>query len=671
MALDPKYLTDGLSTVEGGMDSGKAPVLLQNNQLAYSVNVSLRGGFLKPRARLQKLSLTFPSDIVALRAKSGRFQVAGYYKPDVGPACLLASIGGRQFRYNVATDQSVQEITITYNTQTSANFVPPAIGANVTITVVSTGRLSQGATILVNGKNYTVQTIISPTQVAIKNVDDDGSVNPVPSGSQVVSYDPNPSTIEQAWEVQAEKWWVLRDGQSIPFIYDGASSRRAASNVPVASGREIGPGRMMAYVNGRIWGALTDERSFRAGDLVYSNSGTAAENKRDAVLKETENTFLNGGGDFTTPTSAGGINAMRGMATLDTSLGQGPLQILTPKISFSVNSPIDRTIWQALENPIQTVSNITNGGLSHYGAILVNGDLIYRAMDGIRSLILARRDFKTWGNTPVSREMNRVIERDEETLLKFCSATVFNNRLLITAAPYRTSHGVCHKAWISMDFDLASSLKQKADPIYEGIGVGLNILQIVSGEFKDEERCFMFCLNAEQEIEVYEYTKNDEFDRQEPNGTDIPISWIFETAALKFNSGIHPQPKILKQLSNLELEVNNLKGRVRFKVYWKPDNYPCWILWKEFEECATYKSCDLDPLTGCQDTANYKPQFRPKLSLGEPPEYYDPTNNGRLLTLGYTFQFRFEISGMVEIKDITVKALEKFETHFGSPVESV
>lgn len=662
---DPKRFVDGLSTVEGGTDTGKSPSLLLNNQLSYAVNVDIRGGFLKPRPGLRRVDLVYPDTIVEERQKSGRWQVAGYYKPDTGPETILASIGGRQFRFNVSTDNTVQEITISNQTTTTANFVPPAIDAAVTFPIASTAGIGVGSVILVNGKNYRVDIILG-LNITATNIDDDGSVNPVPSGSVVVFYDPNPSNREQAWEVQAEKWWILRDGISVPFIYNGASSRRANSNSPVPQ-KEIGPGRMMAYGMGRIWGALTDDRSFRAGDLVFGSSGTAAEQKRDAVLHETENAFLNGGGDFTTPMSSGEIVAMRFVATLDSSLGQGPLQVLTPNTIFSVNSPLDRTVWAALENPIQTISLISYGGLSHYSSILVNGDMMYRGLDGIRSLILARREFATWGNTPISREMNRVIQKDDQSLLRFSSAVVFANRLMMTASPLRTSHGIIHRGWIVLDFDLLSSMGQKAAPVYAGIWIGLNILQILKGEFEKVERCYAFALNYEQEIELYEITKDDRFDHQTQYGPDVPISWIFETAAFRFQTSHFPETRVLKRLNNLELELAEVTGTVQFKAYWRPDNYPCWIPWKEWTICAEYKECDLDPITGCLTPRNYKPQFRPRIDLGQPPNTCDEIT-GRLLRDGYTFQIRMEISGYCEIRNLQVVAEERMETQFGKPV---
>ncbi len=662
-----KEFIDGFSVVDGGVDTGKAPILLKQNQLSYGVNIDLRGGFIRPRAGLRKVELTFGgNDVLELRQKTGRWQVGWYFKPDNGPAVLLASIGGRQFRFNVATDRSVQEITISYQTTTTVDFIVPPETFNVNITVVDASKLSIGAIVLINGKNYTVEAIVG-LLVTVKNIDDDGTINPVVTGATVISYDPNPSTREQAWGIQAEMFAILQDGQSLPWIYDGSSARRAASNLPVPQ-KEIGPGRMMDYVMGRIWYALPDERSFRATDLVGGTSGTAQYNKRDSILKETENTYLNGGGDFTTPNSSGPIRGIKGVATLDSSLGQGPVQILTPNTTFSVNSPLDRTTWQNLENPIQTISLISNGALSHYGSILVNGDLIYRSLEGIRSLILARREFNGWGNTPMSREMNRVLNLDDQSLLKFSNAVVFNNRLLMTTSPFRTSHGVIHRALVALDFDLSSSMGQKSQAVYEGILTGLNVLQIVQGEFEGVERCFIFTLNHEQEIELYELSKDLKFDRQTQYGDDIPISMIFETASFRFNSALPPdEPKILKKLNSMEIEIANLQGNVHFKAYYRPDNYPCWIPWREWDECATYKDCSMDPLTGCMSLNNFKPQFRPRMTLGEPDNACDPITN-RPLRHGYSFQVRMEISGQCEVRSLTLKSEKKMEPPFAPDI---
>lgn len=656
---DSDYLRDGFSSALGGVDTSKNPCLLTPDQLSFTINCDMRGGFLKPRAGILNTGLVFPNDLVEDRFKSGRFQAGDYFAPDTGPQCLVASIGGRQFRINVGSDNSVQEITITNQITTTANFVPPAIGANVSVSVTTTDVLAPGSVIQVNGFDYLVLAISSPLIVVLQNVDDPGTTNPVPSGSAVVFYDPNSALIPKAWFQQAESWMILNDGSSLPWIYDGASARRS---VPAAG--EIRTGRMMAYGMGRLWYGLPDKRSFRAGDLVGSSSGTPALNYRDAVLHETQNTYLTNG-DFFTPAVSGGITAMRFIAIPDTSFGQGPLLVFTPNQIFSINCPLDATVWQTLENPIQTISFISYGGLSQYGTILVNGDVMFRSLDGFRSYILARRDFTTWGNTPISREMDRVLKYDDSKLLGDCSEVLFNNRLLATCSPVNTQHGTYHRGWLTLDFDLISSMAGKAPPVWESLNVGLNILQLVKGDFNGVERCFAFALNYEQEVEVWELTKDEKFDHQANSQLDQPIHWVFETRAFGFGTSVFPQRRVLKNLQNLEMEIDNLIGNVNFKVYFKPDNHPCWIFWKEFSECSVYKDCDFDPLTGCQTTKEYQPQYRHRLSIGQPPSTCDTITN-KQYRLGYQFQVRIEVEGYCEIKNLTVTAEPKEESLFGN-----
>jgi hypothetical protein len=220
---------------------------------------------------------------------------------------------------------------------------------------------------------------------------------------------------------------------------DGNLSLATPQNL-VYQTTELPAGRMGTYGRGRNWMALTDGKHFIASDIVNGASGTAVYGFEDAVLSVTENDFLAGGGTFVVPGQVGDIRAMIFTAQLDTSQGQGPLAVLTPKVVFSCDAPVDRTTWQNLTNPILTESIKANGGLSHYGTINVNSDVIYRAIDGDRSYIIGRREFDKWGNVPISREVD-FINSDNPQLLNFCSKIEFDNRGSSTGQPWRLSHG--------------------------------------------------------------------------------------------------------------------------------------------------------------------------------------------------------------------------------------
>ena len=459
--------------------------------------------------------------------------------------------------------------------------------------------------------------------------------------------DYNANNLEMAWMTQAEDFLIVQDNQMKALIYDGASTRRA-------KGDEVPVGNVITYGMGRVWTAMQDGKSFVGGDLVYSSSGTGTYNRRDAVLKFTENTFLNEGGAFTVPNNSGRINAMRFISNLDTSLGQGPLQVFTQSAAFSVNAPFDRTTWKDLQYPIQTISLEVYGATGQDNTITINGDLWYRSFDGVRSFIVARRDFGTWGNVPMSSEMDRVLNFDDQSLLRFGSAVVFDNRLLMTTSPMRVQgHGVAHRGLVVVDFDLISSMGQRSDPAWDGLWTGVRILQIVKGRFSSGERCFAFVLNADNEIELWEISKTDRFD----NGTGR-IQWFIETPSYGFNT-----PYELKRLSTGDLFVDRLAGQVDFDIKFKPNQHPAWIAWDTWNECAKFEDCG-DDTARCPVPREYREQYRSKKRFVTPTDDCDPLTSTPYRN-GYEFQSLITVTGYARIKQMRLHADWQEESSVG------
>jgi hypothetical protein len=404
----------------------------------------------------------------------------------------------------------------------------------------------------------------------------------------------------------------------------------------------------MCYVNGRIWYSLPNGFSFRATDIVYGD-GTRA-----SVLKETENTFLNEGGDFAVPSDSGGITAMAVPGNPDTSLGQGPLLVFTPRYVFSIQAPVDRDAWKNLNYPIQAISLLTSGALGSRSAITVNGDVFYRAVDGVRSFIIARRSFNDWGNTPISNEVLNVIENDQTNLLWASSAVVFDNRLLMTSQPRYDSEGVVHKALAVLDFDLITSMRKKFPPAWAGIWTGLNVLQLVKTENAYGDRCFAIARGSDDTIQLWEITKSDKFDYNLTDGKK-EIEWLVQTRAYNFEV-----PFGLKRLDSGDLFIDQLEGDVSFNVTYRPDQYPGWIEWTDFSECATTTQClDLCPLT------NFKPQYRPKMRFPTPS---DAPCNETISTPArnlYEAQVMLSIIGYCRIKSLRVHAYDVQEPSVG------
>lgn len=603
-------LLDGSTSWENGVDTYKVPSRVQRNQLCLSVNNSLSQEVIAPRMAWRQIPLAF-------------------YEADVNGV--------------LTPDAAAQTAFETGLFQGFTGYVPDSGPAHL---VFSVSGLLFRVDALTNGRSQ-----------------------------QLVIPESRPTQRPFAYFCQAELFMVIQDGQSKPLIYDGASVR--VSDVAGTSGtdadglplKEVPVGTVMAYSGGRLWVALPDGHSFVAGDGVYGPTGTATYQRRDAVLRFTENQVIAEGGAFAVPSNMGPIRAMAAMANLDTSLGQGPLQVFTPSGCFSVNAPFDRTAWQLVSYPIETVSLLDQGSVSQRATQLVNGDVWYRSLDGIRSFLIARRDFGTWGNRAMSYEVVRHLKNDDVNLLEYGSAAVFNNRLLMTCSPQpQQGQGVYHQGVVVLNFSPVTSILASNPPIWEGMWTGHDILQIASVESQGVTRCFAAVLAPEdnggvRRIQVWELQRSPGPD-VDGYGVEQRKTRALETSALDFSptkSSEYEQ----KLLEGAEFWVSDVSGIVDFTLYFKPDDHPCWITWKHWQMCASTSACASDAVAGCVSVLNKKPQYRPRIGALRPPES-TIGYTGAPARLGYTFQFRLEIIGEATVTAMRFLANRITEPMFGS-----
>ena len=529
--------------------------------------------------------------VAAVSANSLQITLASSLPPNIGALVYFDTSKGGKF--NIAILPST----------TSGGFTAPGVGSTVPIT----------------------STIQFPTQIAVPTAVFIGNARYV-----VNSYNNNISNQVIATFVDTVPSTLPIPPLVSPVPVATLNPIVAGNTVTSAfSGNELPPGKMGVYGLGRNWVCLPDGRSFIASDIVGGSSGTALYNFRDAVLRVTENIKLVGGGAFVVPGNIGEISAMQFVATLDVSLGQGPLQILTPELSFSCQAPVDRTAWATVTNPILTESLITNGGLGQDCSVLANGDLLFRSIDGIRSLILGRRDFATWGNVPISREVNEILSQDDPQLLPFASAIVFDNRLLMTTGATQGSLGPYFTNLVALNFDPISTLRGKAPSIYDGVWDGLNVLKLVKGKFSGVERAFAFTYNtASNTIELYEIEYSTVT-------ATAPISWTFASPIIDFGEK-DPRKRQLKKLMDGEIyldqitpltDANGNNIPLVIKAQFRPDYDSVWHDWVEIKIAS--------------DAATYQP----RIGLDEPPKTSDDVAQGRPFRVGYAFQVQFTITG--------------------------
>lgn len=651
---------DGFTELSSGVNMGISPSLIQANQVAFAKDFSFRGGFVKTRPPYANLPLSFDSETTETNF-TGIFQGACFYQSDFGQSGFVVSRGGRLFFIAIGMENVVSEITPILVIVTTSDFTVPAPAASVTISVSSETVFTVGQTIFIDSGEYTV-TNRSTNQLTLTYVG--SAANPTvtsgapitdSNGDPIIEYQTNPSNLDFVYLFQAENYVIVCAAPNKTIIYDGTSARQSAIT------GEIPPCVFGTYGWGRIWVTLQDRRTFAAGDIVYGPSGTEGAGFRDAILKFTENDFLNEGGNFGVPFNAGLLTSMQFLATQDTSLGVGVLLIGTTNMVFSVNAPVDRTTWKNLEFPIQTVSLLDYGPTGPRSPSSVNGDMWYRSPDGMRSFIVARRDITTWGNTPVSREIGEVLAFDTKSLLFHNSSVLFDNKLFTTISPYRVDDGVVHRGVACINFDLISNLRTKTPPSWEGIQTGLTIFQILKGTISNTERMFAFALNDDvvELWEFYSVASNSYYDTYtEVSGssrsiTRTAIEPVLETRSCDFQS-----PFVPKLLNMGEVFMDDLVDNVQLVIKFRPDQYPTWITWSTLNLCSNVSQCTVQApgAFSCTVWKTRAKQYAARVTLPSPPETCN-TIAGIPVNRGHEFQFRLELTGHARIRKFRCHAI--------------
>jgi hypothetical protein len=94
------------------------------------------------------------------------------------------------------------------------------------------------------------------------------------------------------------------------------------------------------------------------------------------------------------------------------------------------------------------------------------------------------------------------------------------------------------------------------------------------------------------------------------------------------------------------------------KIFYRPDEYPDWVLWREFNQ-----KFFMIGVAGAIDAGGNpvaRPGFAPRVPLGKPQNDCDKTT-GRHLRRGYDFQIKFSGTGHVVIDRFRLHAQRLIE----------
>ncbi len=477
-----------------------------------------------------------------------------------------------------------------------------------------------------------------------------------------------PPTEPQAYFAQAGIFlvWQAGDLTTNPIFFwdDGATlqgMRRSAGFIGINNaGNEIPPAQSMDFAQQRLWYSLGNR--YCAGDIAGNqSSGTLVFNYLDSVLHVTENPVASGGDGFSVPTTAGNIRALRHTSNLDSPLGESQMFVFTRKAIYANSAPITRDDWTAATNnnqPLQKVVLTAGGTFSERSVVAVNGDLFFNAPPNgdIRSLTMAVRNFQQWGQVPISRQVNRIIQFNDRSLLRLTSGCLFDNRLLEATRPFQTPVGVACQSIVPLDFDLIASVIEREPPAWEGNWQGIGMLQLLAGDFGGRERAFSITWSeSNQAIEVWELTN----DSRNDNGNRV--QWQIEFPAYTFGN-----PNGLKELETMEIEMSKMLGTVEFRAEYRPDHFPCFLPWRSWKVCTARDCTELidDP---CVDAGYpievFCESFRSTMMLPKPPPVCIAAS-GRPSTWGFQHQVRLTIKGYCQINSIRAYALPRERSAF-------
>jgi hypothetical protein len=401
---------------------------------------------------------------------------------------------------------------------------------------------------------------------------------------------------------------VIQDGQSKPFIYDGATFRRARKN-------EVPVGTAMAFGNGRLAVAVNAGYDVRIGDI--------RQPEHQSELKFTETYNLTGGGDFSFSSP---VRALAVLPVVDTGSGQGVMIVGCDNAVHTLKTQItQRDLWS--EVGFQTFLFPTRGISGANAVVAVNQDLYFRSSDGLRSVRTSTADYNAPGLAPLSVEVRHRFEYDTPFLLKDASVVYFDNRLLVTHSPFIYGPRALYQGLIAFNFDSLSGRGDKMPPAFDGEWDGIVIAEVFTGKLNGTERCFILGRDVAGVNGLWEILPETAVQTGDEPGQAFESRMYFGDS-----------PGTLKNLRRCDVQFSDIRGGLNVRVFFRPAKYPYWVRWDQF-------SVSNPP---AQVWGRVFPQHRTLLSTKTAPEYVDPTT-GRLIACSTGFQVRVEWDGFARL----------------------
>jgi hypothetical protein len=592
MIKDANRIFDGFNTLEGGVDSGRRSNIIGRNQVVSAENAIFRGGRPGTRPGIRKLARTITNPNQSYNADGTLASL------DIGPV----------------PGQTASTVFPNGTFQSACYYA--AKGGQESLICLVGGRLFK----LIPGDN-TVQV----TEI------------PMPYRNR---------SMPKAYIIQADKFIIGQDGESLAIIYDGVIARRAVDG-------EVVIGTIMSYGMGRLVVISNNFQDIFFGDLYASHPGIDGG---DSIIQFTETQLLSGGFPASIPFALGPITGAAFFPQLDTSTGEGEMMVFTRRGAASFFLSLPRSQWQTSD--FQKIALKTTGLRGWRSIADVNEDLFFRSTDGERSFRQARAEPTGWHHLPLSTNIGQWFDADTPYLLDYASAIYFDNRILATVTPVYNHNRPYHNGLVVLDFDILSSFGANLKPAWNGHWSNPQVrwLQLVIGTFNGTERAFAFGLDENNTNQLYEITLDDIDDFNGPIKGEI-ISRSFD-----FSSSQASDPFSEKELYMGDIWLSDIAHpNFGMDISYRPDNYPYWLPWDSFSGINPFgHPGDVDDETG---VPTLQLGYVPRRTLKKPDLKYDQTvpDNKRDLRRGFEFQTKFNWMGHCTIDRFRIHAQQLTE----------
>jgi hypothetical protein len=662
MINDKLRLVDGFRGLPGGMDGSQDPVLTPETSAYYAENVVFRGGAgprTRPGFHYVDLFNTFTSvngGTGFLTAATTVQCAAVFNPPNREPVMVFVADGkvivvdfvGKKATY-VNTNQS-NAVVPDFTSKTN-----PCYACQVEEFLV----IQDGVSI------PRVLVFTNSTTMRLNLADDAAQYSPdtrIPTGKQMAyGHGRLFVTLANGREITAGD---IAFGGSLTSkdITSSSDDDQAVITTATAHGWNVGDyvtitgHSSLPAINGtfKIEGKpATNKFTIAAAVGVPGSGGQAtkfnAGSSKDA-LNFSETTFINEGGNFVIPLEMGSVKTLEFLPIQDISTGQGDLIVFGERgaASFAVSAP--RTQWK--ETPgFQRVLFSNIGSLAET-TCTINGDIFFRSREGngIRSYRNARAEFSSFGQTPISAEMDPIFDKEDLSKLSRVSMIYFDDRLLVTCKPATVDGKLIYRGIAAMDFRPVSTNSGKGYAIYDGVWGGLQVVTLLTGVFNDTPRAFALCYHDGTDHQLWEITKNEIQDKNSYTGNEYRlIRSLVLTRAYDFRS-----PYAEKKLIHGDLWFSEVGGwnqenkKFTADLKFRPDNNPNWTNWDDWELC--FSETTSGALRG------YAPQLRAVVPEATTNDFTD-----RTIGRGYDFKLRVEWRGRAKLEKLLVHSLQLVE----------